>query len=320
MEGSSNKQWLEGNEFNCPSLNDYVLDLSNLDNSFDILSESLALNNSPDKFEVPKSKKRGRKEIDLPKDMKMARRAESNRRSAKESRERKRMHIENLEALVAQLRLEVEYYKSRLKKYEIIEQQRNIFGYEIYLTLERVTNEFNFKNKKAVSEQEFANIVKKNYFQLIEERCKAIELLAQTMIEITIPMPLKFFMWAAKKNINLLDASNLEQVMKNIAYIDAKPLAETFAKLFKSEKLYTESKCFFMNNDIHFNKYIKQILGAQQNLKSELRQVANYLAVYITDFISKERTDLREVLGKFLFKLKDQPEFKNYTISDTPNL
>jgi hypothetical protein len=119
----------------------------------------------------------------------MARRAESNRRSAKESRERKRMHIENLEGLVAQLRMKVEYYKAKLKKYETIEQQRNAFCYEIYLTLSRVTNEFYYKNKKTVSEQEYANTVERNFFLFIGEKCKALELLVQAMIEITIPMP-----------------------------------------------------------------------------------------------------------------------------------
>jgi hypothetical protein len=112
-------------------------------------------------------------------------------------------------------------------------------------------------------------------------------------------------MWAAKKNVNLLDAPKLEQAINN-ATIDTKLLADVFMKFFKNERLYNKSKSFFLSSDIRFSKCIQKIIEVEQTLKSELKRVANYVSTYL---ILKAGTDARGVFGKLLLKLKDQPEF-----------
>eukprot|EP00826_Nyctotherus_ovalis_P035177 TRINITY_DN2998_c0_g3_i2.p1 TRINITY_DN2998_c0_g3~~TRINITY_DN2998_c0_g3_i2.p1 ORF type:complete len:492 (+),score=83.34 TRINITY_DN2998_c0_g3_i2:199-1674(+) len=271
-----------------------------------------------EKFELPETKprRRGRQRIDLPKDVLMARRAESNRKAAKESRERKKMHVERLEAEVAKLRVEVEHYRERLKKYESIEQQRNIFGYEVYITLAKIANEFYYKDRKGVDEKEFINTVERKIFSFVEERCKVLELLAQTMIEITVPMPLRFFIWAAKGNVNLLDSKKLLQAMQNVPSVNVKRLTETFNCFFASEKIYNEAKCVFLNTGQKIGKCMRQIKEAQEHLNEELRKIASYIPRFVSNFAPREKSSLKEVFVHLLITLKDQPEFENYRLLD----
>lgn len=269
-----------------------------------------------EKFELPEAKprKRGRQRIDLPKDVLMARRAESNRKAARESRERKKMHVERLEAEVAKLRVEVEYYKGRLKKYESIEQHRNILGYEVYVTLAKVANEFYYYGRKGVDEKEFINTVERKISSFVEERCKSLKLLAQTMIEITVPMPLRFFIWAAKGNVNLLDPKKLVQAMQHVPSVNAKRLTETFTCFFKSERSYNEAKCVFLSSGQKISKSMREIEEAQERLSEELRKVASYIPRFVSNFAPREKSDLKEVFMQLLITLKDRPEFDSYKL------
>ncbi len=113
---------------------------------------------------------------------KKAIRAEKNRRFAKESRDRKRRYVQELEAEVKDLRKQVEFYKSRLSKYELIEKQRNMFGYELYATISGVYKEMYEKHQSVTDTALFVKALEKKFDQCVEERRKALEQLARTMV------------------------------------------------------------------------------------------------------------------------------------------
>eukprot|EP00826_Nyctotherus_ovalis_P045825 TRINITY_DN5107_c0_g1_i1.p1 TRINITY_DN5107_c0_g1~~TRINITY_DN5107_c0_g1_i1.p1 ORF type:complete len:179 (-),score=33.08 TRINITY_DN5107_c0_g1_i1:79-615(-) len=68
---------------------------------------------------------------------KKAIRAKKNRLFAKESRDRKQMYIRNIENQLRVLKVQVENYKQRLSKYELIEQQLE-YNHEIRKYMESV--------------------------------------------------------------------------------------------------------------------------------------------------------------------------------------
>ena len=81
------------------------------------------------------------------KDKMKAIRAEKNRMYAKQSRDRKRKYIEELEAKLRQTQEELAKCKARLEQYELIEKYKNSLGYEFCDALATVYKEMQENNQ-----------------------------------------------------------------------------------------------------------------------------------------------------------------------------
>ena len=235
-------------------------------------------------------------------------RAESNRRSARESRERKKLYIYRLESEVAHLQMQVNYYKTRLGRYEIIEQHRNTFGYEIY-------NKILTMNKEIFttpSEPHFANEVKSVVEKSANARLMAIEELTKAIIEIVTPSPWRFFFWASKKNLDITDHSILSRIANNkMDQSHIKYLGDRFKNMFGDPKKFDETRNFYVSTGDKLKGLIKKIVRLQKHIQTQLLKITKHS---LDRYMMKSDPTFAQLFAQFLFLVKDKPELSNYGI------
>ena len=127
---------------------------------FDNSSESNSLSEPiPNKGKNKRTRKNANKKVaslfSIEAEDKKAMRAEKNRQFAKESRERRRKYVQNLEQEVNQLKEEIESYKIRLKKYELIEKFKTPIGFELYDTIVSIYKEMHDNNEPVTNQNLF---------------------------------------------------------------------------------------------------------------------------------------------------------------------
>eukprot|EP01022_Parablepharisma_sp_SALTPOND_P017959 TRINITY_DN2923_c1_g1_i1.p1 TRINITY_DN2923_c1_g1~~TRINITY_DN2923_c1_g1_i1.p1 ORF type:complete len:424 (+),score=43.84 TRINITY_DN2923_c1_g1_i1:121-1392(+) len=259
-----------------------------------------------------KAHRKAKQKLPQSEEEKHAKRAEDNRRAAKESRERKKMYVESLEYEVKQLRAQVEYYKARLANYELIEKQRNLFGYEVYATLANTSKEIHEENKELTDPKAFTDTLAKTFDKFIEERRKALEQLARTMVEIVTPLPWRFFFWASENNLDLLDHCKLVQATNSLIPTEsAKLLVETFKNSFGDKKKYNETKVFFTSSGVRIRSLVRQLVECQRNIQLELKRVGKHI---YDNYMPNATLRLGQSLAPFAAILKNRPELNDYAM------
>eukprot|EP00826_Nyctotherus_ovalis_P031668 TRINITY_DN2536_c0_g1_i16.p1 TRINITY_DN2536_c0_g1~~TRINITY_DN2536_c0_g1_i16.p1 ORF type:complete len:239 (-),score=51.07 TRINITY_DN2536_c0_g1_i16:53-769(-) len=165
-------------------------------------------------------KKRGRRKLYETEELRKARRAETNRMAARANRERKQMYIKRLEAQVDCLQAELVACKARLSKYEIIEQYRSLFGYEIHRSSRRAMQRCCEENKLSTDTVVYTKHVKNEMVAFIQECWKALEELAKSMVEISLPLHWRFLFWLTENNVDTL---NLAKTFPCLLYTSPSP-------------------------------------------------------------------------------------------------
>eukprot|EP00826_Nyctotherus_ovalis_P040805 TRINITY_DN404_c0_g1_i4.p1 TRINITY_DN404_c0_g1~~TRINITY_DN404_c0_g1_i4.p1 ORF type:complete len:382 (-),score=121.03 TRINITY_DN404_c0_g1_i4:96-1241(-) len=241
---------------------------------------------------------------------KKALRAERNRKFAKESRDRKRKYIETLEQQVTELKRAVEYYKQRLKKYELIDKYNSYVGYEIYDTLAKVHKEMQEKKLPASDSKSFTEIFIKTSKKNLEEQKSTLRMLTKEMLQILIPFPKRLSMWSAEQD---LDPYNPEQIVKysnsSISLDQAKLFVEYTKKIYPEKKLYNEVQLMKASMAKKVRSIAKELIGCQKKIHYEYQKMDKYFSKrVIADF----RPELMEVFAKIVSNLAIRPEVRNY--------
>ena len=107
---------------------------------------------------------------------------ERNRIVAKESRRRKQRYIKQLEHEVQILRAQVGFYKSQLRKYELIERYKNIFGYEAFNTMAKVNRTMQENNQPLNNMSFFTEVLKRRHQHKFGIKRQVFEILTKEIV------------------------------------------------------------------------------------------------------------------------------------------
>eukprot|EP00826_Nyctotherus_ovalis_P060509 TRINITY_DN849_c0_g2_i2.p1 TRINITY_DN849_c0_g2~~TRINITY_DN849_c0_g2_i2.p1 ORF type:complete len:385 (+),score=89.70 TRINITY_DN849_c0_g2_i2:160-1314(+) len=245
---------------------------------------------------------------------KKALRAERNRKFAKESRDRKRRYVENLEDQVKELTREVDYYKQRLKKYEFIDTRNKRMGYELYGILARVHREMQ-NNKQSANTTESFNQVFANIFQQeckkdLEQQRAAVKMLTKEMLQILIPFSKRISMWFAENEFDVFDPDRFMKLTNSrLSYEQAKVIADYVKQIYPNKKSYYESRLLTANVAKEVKKIAKELIGCQVRIQAEYKKLDRCLAKSAFTLPSPE---LLEIFAKFTSNLAINPELRNY--------
>ncbi len=245
-----------------------------------------------------------------------ARRAESNRRFARESRLRKAARMKELEAEVRELRQQVDFYRVRLGKYELIEKHRSSFGYELYTRLANVTNDLGRDNEQ--NAKQIQKALAESFDKFTEERRAAIEQLARAMVEIVAPLPQRFFFWAAERNLELLDPEELSKAAGGLVPTEHMKIMVDMMKACNADaRTYAESKVFFAASSVRVRGLVKQLIECQKCIQEEMKRVSWFI---FQNYIPHIDLAKMQCMAPLVANMKLRPEFSDcslYQLSQT---
>eukprot|EP00826_Nyctotherus_ovalis_P051046 TRINITY_DN6348_c0_g1_i1.p1 TRINITY_DN6348_c0_g1~~TRINITY_DN6348_c0_g1_i1.p1 ORF type:complete len:434 (-),score=122.28 TRINITY_DN6348_c0_g1_i1:18-1160(-) len=147
-------------------------------------------------------------------------RAQRNKRYAKESRERKKKYVENLEQQVIYLKHELAIYKAKLKNYELIEKFKNTLGYEYFDVLTKVYNGMREANKSPNNRKYFAKEMSKIFYQILNEQIDALKMTTKMMADICLPAPMRVAMWVTDKKVFMMEAEEIAELMSPVLSLE----------------------------------------------------------------------------------------------------
>lgn len=238
-------------------------------------------------------------------------RAEKNRLFAKESRDRKQMYIRDIENQVRILKLQVEEYKQRLSKYELIETNLE-FGCEIKKYLEAVSDTV-AETKDALNTNEaFFAALKKFYEERTKDKQRALGVLTKAMVEMLIPFSVKLVLWAKNKGLDLNNTLELQKLVhENAPYENIKNVEE-YIKCLKIDKVKPgdDAECLVASGT-KLRNFIRKVAKCQKKAQIELAKVCNYMCKNVFPSLDMNLT------GNFLritAQLALNPELSNYAL------
>ena len=207
--------------------------------------------------------KRGRKGLDKQLvDDKKAIRAERNRVFAKESRDRKRLYIQNLEQEIVFLRNELSQCREKLSKYEFIEKHNKAeFEY-----LESI-NALSFNDKFIGSEKEFLDSIKTFYAKISRERQLALGKMTQLMIEMFMPFTAKLVLCTMENGVNIHNTTDMVNFIHNKI------------PLIKPESLLEYVKSFY-NDKTTQDKFIDRIADSGKKIKNFVKEIIEIIKFF----------------------------------------
>lgn len=269
-----------------------------------------ALPNTMSPEERPAARKKhagGRRKGSSPEEVRRARRAKSNRRSARESRKRHIEYVKELEEEVKELRQQLEFYKVRLGKYEMIEKHRNSFGREVYEHIASVKREMG--EKKISDPKLMRKVIAEQFDAYMEERRAAIEQLARAMVEIAAPLPQRFFSWAAENNLDLMDPEKMQQATGNlVSEGQMKSIVEILRGFTPDPRSYNEAKVFYASSSVRLRRLVKGLLGYQRQMQDEMKRVGLFVFRNFLPIVDLERM---KHIGQLLTGLRSRPELSD---------
>lgn len=263
-----------------------------------------------------KGKKRGRRKIDESEEEKKLRRAENNRRAARNNRDRKRIYVEQLEARVNFLSTETEYYKARLSRYEIVEQHRNLFGYEISRTYSRAISRIG--NMIIKDPTDYIGIFRKEFQLFVKERCTALNELTKSIVEISLPLPWRVLFLTVGCNIDVLSLQKLLPSVNSITNEgDVKEIVQLFREKISTRFQAGKNRKLFIASITKIKSLIKTVVQLQKEIQIEIMKISNYLGETLAGFLSPYTG---QVLSQFTALLRNAPEVSDrsmYQLEDS---
>jgi len=241
-------------------------------------------------------------------------RAEKNRKFAKESRDRKRKYIEDLKNEIEKLKTEVEYYKIRLSKYELIDKKRISFMDEFRETVFAIYNEMREKQLDMTSKDMFMKMLEKSFDKEIEERKKALEQLARTMVEVIMLPTTRISLWINETHMNVFDPENIVEIMKPELNLDqAKVFSDYMKSMYPNEKEQKDITSFFLDSGNRVRSLVKQILECVRKAQIEIQKVGFYRK---KEVLRKRAINLVEAskLLSVSYNISKRPDISDYAI------
>jgi len=247
---------------------------------------------------------------------KKALRAERNKRFAKESRDRKRKYVEDLEKKVVELQRTVDYYKERLKKYEIIDRHNGCTGYELYNTLADVYKKIQEDKQPLENNEYFIKVFKETCEKNLKEQRAALKTLTKEMLQILIPFPRRMSIWFAE---NDTDPYNADKLVKATNFAITPEQAEAIVyykkKAFPNLKGYNELRLIIMEMSNKIKSIAKELIGCQRRIQLEYEKVYKYVSntVY-PENMPQFKPELLRVYAQIGPNLAVNPELRDYAM------
>eukprot|EP00826_Nyctotherus_ovalis_P058612 TRINITY_DN8071_c0_g2_i1.p1 TRINITY_DN8071_c0_g2~~TRINITY_DN8071_c0_g2_i1.p1 ORF type:complete len:353 (+),score=74.28 TRINITY_DN8071_c0_g2_i1:167-1225(+) len=260
-------------------------------------------------------KKRGRRKVYQTEELRKARRAEINRMAAKANRERKQLHIKRLETQVDYLQAELAFCKARLSKYETVENHRNLFGCEIHWSFRRAIQRCSEESNPIAVYVKHAS---REAFAFIQERCKALEDLTKSIVEISLPSHWRFLYWFANNNVDLLSMMRgfpaLREVLEDKEKREgARILQEKILPQIRQAKI----KEAFIESVKKVQKLVKMIVRLQKEVQIELINITKQIADH---FIINATPASGHMIAQLVYFARNMPEFSDkmvYQLEDS---
>ncbi len=259
---------------------------------------------------IPPTRRRHRGSTLAEKLQRKAARAEKNRKFARESRERKRCYVQELEDEVAGLKAELEKYKERFSRYELVEKMRAAACGNANAMIPAALEEM---ARTGASREQFARILIEKTEQMIMERQKALEQLSRIMLEIMVPRHLRLCFWAAENDIDLYNPHN---VCKFMGYTPTEEQMRALAEHLQSSRKESsesqrrgKSRIAIIAEDVR--KQVKRMLECQHDVDHETMRIWKlgkkvFAHRYTPDFAANE--------FKFSPQLGGRPELSDCAI------
>lgn len=252
--------------------------------------------------------KRGRKELDKQLvDEKKAIRAERNRIFAKESRDRKRLYIQNLEQEIVFLRSELSQCRKKLSKYEFIEKHnRAEFEY-----LESI-NALSFNEKLIGSEKDFLDSIKAFYAKMSRERQLALGRMTQLMLEMFMPFTAKLVLCTMENGVNIHDTTDMVNFIHNkIPLIQPESLLDYLKSLYNDETTKNKFIDYIAESGKKIKNFVKEIIQTQKKVQIEISNISNFM---IENSINKLSLKSLKAYMELTPQILSIPELSTYTM------
>lgn len=236
-------------------------------------------------------------------------RAEKNKKYAKESRDRKRKYVEELELQVETLKGEVEMYKAKLKEYELLEKYKKSVGFEFYETMAKVYQDLNTNGESIANNSAFTKSLKKAICEVLDEQQTVLDLLTKNIVETMLPLPTRISMWMAEHNVDITDSDKVAQAFMNVLKSEQiKTLVDYMKIADPAGNLRKENNLFVSYTSKKVKGALKDLIASHKKLKLQLNKIKKHVCKsdiplytpYIAEMVARIGTEIAAV-----------PEIKN---------
>ena len=255
------------------------------------------------------------KEIEVSKKMellnssiKKAIRAEKNRKFAKESRERKRKYIQSLEMEVKELKIQLEFYRQKLQKYELIENGIISFGDEIKTTLVDACTQMNVVNQPITNNSLFSEILKERLRKKFIEQRMALEQLTKMMMSALLANSVKVSRWVAENNIDIYDSKKIEDHIESRCIL---AFSHCIRQSYPDRKSHNDVQSYISSIGSRLKSLMYRILECQNQAQAELISLENYMKENVAPKFTIQQI---EILAQMIPFFNSIPELKDHTI------
>ncbi len=222
-----------------------------------------------------------------------------NRTFARQSRERKKAELERLKGEIGVLKAELAECKRKLARYEVIEKRISTLGEEPSLVLSAPLQQA----AETADQKNFQLSLTKKVEETIEQGQKALERLAHMMVEIAVPMPLRFCMWRAEKLVNMYDTGTESPQEESLLGIARGVIVKNMA-IYKCRKTITAA-----TNTVR--GHVKRLLEAQRGIQTETAKLWDQLK---RDIIPRYDTAKAKRHLSLWPGIKNKPEIAEYAL------
>eukprot|EP00826_Nyctotherus_ovalis_P018400 TRINITY_DN1550_c0_g1_i5.p1 TRINITY_DN1550_c0_g1~~TRINITY_DN1550_c0_g1_i5.p1 ORF type:complete len:358 (+),score=84.16 TRINITY_DN1550_c0_g1_i5:209-1282(+) len=243
---------------------------------------------------------------------KKAKRAEKNRKFAKESRDRKRKYVQDLEAEVKYLREQLDIHKQNLRKYELIEKHSGAIGRDTYYTMIDVYQEMYKSNQSLADHSAFIETLRKKVGETFEELKGVLIQLTKAMMTVILPLPLRISIWLSEKDIDPYDCDKgLNKLEPKVPAEHVKVILAYLKELYPDKEKYCKMQAEFSDAGKKIKLLMKQIIEYQRKVQTELINYSKFVDTYI---VPHSNPRLMEALAKFTPYFNCIAELSDYAI------
>lgn len=265
-----------------------------------------------------KRKRRTSDEDDDATEEKKAKRAEKNRKFAKESRDRKRKYVQDLETEVKYLREQLEAYKRRLSKYELIEKHVGAPGFEVYNVLRDSYKEMWDSKQPLNDSSTFIETLKRKIKGAFEELKHVLVQLTKTMMAITMPLPLRISVWLSENQVDIYDSEGVHAKFGKRApagHLDA--IINYLRTLYPNRTQYHEIQADLAETGRKIKSLMKQIIEFQKKVQSELINYGKHMGTYMLCYQNPVLLEALAAINTYFSRNADLSDNVIYQINDT---
>lgn len=240
-------------------------------------------------------------------------RAEKNKKYAKESRDRKRKYVEELEAQVEALKSEVEGYKVKLKEYELIEKHKKSVGYELYDLMAKVYQDLNANKECITNNAFFIQSLKNAFCQALEEQKTLLEMLTKNIVEVMLPLPTRVSLWMAENNVDVSNPDKVAQAFGTVLNPEqVKTMVDYMKVVDPTGKLRVENNLFVIGCSKRMKAALKELVDSHRKLKLLLHKIKNYI---INNEVPIYTPYIAEMMARLSTEIAANSEIKNCGIT-----